>query len=300
MKRQIWLVTGATGLVGNALCKALLAQGHEVRALGRGSAHPRGTHPFTWDLKSGKFPDEALEGVDVVVHLAAASVGQRWTKKHKEAILNSRVQSTSLLKAHLLEAGFAGTWIQASAIGIYGNHSAPCDENTPMGTGFLAEVAQAWEQTSLAVDVTPSYRLVRMRLGLVLSPNGGTLDKLLPIYKLGLGAPLGSGTQPMGWIHIDDVVQFILWAASNAKAHGAFNVVAPEAVSNKQFSECLAKSMNRPHWAPAVPAIALKLAMGSMSSLLLEGQNATPSKIQQGGFAWQHPTLSEALTDCVS
>ena len=287
-------------MVGNALCKALLAQGHEVRALGRGSAHPRGTHPFTWDLKSGKFPDEALEGVDVVVHLAAASVGQRWTKKHKEAILNSRVQSTSLLKAHLLEAGFAGTWIQASAIGIYGNHSAPCDENTPMGTGFLAEVAQAWEQASLAVDVTPSYRLVRMRLGLVLSPNGGTLDKLLPIYKLGLGAPLGSGTQPMGWIHIDDVVQFILWAASNAKAHGAFNVVAPEAASNKQFSKCLAKSMNRPHWVPAVPAIALKLAMGRMSSLLLEGQNATPSKIQQGGFAWQHPTLSEALTDCVS
>ena len=90
MKRQIWLVTGATGLVGNALCEALLAQGHEVRALGRGSAHPRGTHPFTWDLKSGKFPDEALEGVDVVVHLAAASVGQRWTEKHKEAILNSR------------------------------------------------------------------------------------------------------------------------------------------------------------------------------------------------------------------
>ena len=287
-------------MVGNALCKALLAQGHEVRALGRGSAHPRGTHPFTWDLKSGKFPDEALEGVDVVVHLAAASVGQRWTKKHKEAILNSRVQSTSLLKAHLLEAGFAGTWIQASAIGIYGNHSAPCDENTPMGTGLLAEVAQAWEQASLAVDVTPSYRLVRMRLGLVLSPNGGTLDKLLPIYKLGLGAPLGSGTQPMGWIHIDDVVQFILWAASNAKAHGAFNVVAPEAASNKHFSKCLAKSMNRPHWAPAVPAIALKLAMGSMSSLLLEGQNATPSKLQQGGFAWQHPTLSEALTNCVS
>jgi len=300
MKRQIWLVTGATGLVGNALCEALLAEGHEVRALGRGSAHPRGTLPFTWDLKSGKLPDEALEGVDVVVHLAAASVGQRWTKKHKEAILNSRVQSTSLLKAHLLEAGFAGTWIQASAIGIYGNHSAPCDENTPMGTGFLAEVAQAWEQASLAVDVTPSYRLVRMRLGLVLSPNGGTLDELLPIYKLGLGAPLGSGTQPMGWIHIDDVVQFILWAASNAKAHGAFNVVAPEAASNKQFSKCLAKSMNRPHWAPAVPAIALKLAMGSMSSLLLEGQNATPSKLQQGGFAWQHPTLSEALTNCVS
>lgn len=300
MKRQIWLVTGATGLVGTELCEALLAEGHEVRALGRGSAHPQGTHPFTWNLQSGKFPEEALEGVDVVVHLAAASVGQRWTEKHKAAILNSRVQSTSLLKAHLLKAGFAGTWIQASAIGIYGNHSAPCDENTSAGTGFLAEVAQAWEQASLTEHVTPAYRLVGMRLGLVLSPNGGTLDKLLPIYKLGLGAPLGSGKQPMGWIHIDDVVQFILWAASTEKAHGAFNVVAPEAASNKQFSMYLASSLNRPHWAPAVPAFALKLAMGSMSSLLLEGQNATPSKLQQAGFEWQHPTLSAALTDCVS
>ena len=298
MKRQIWLVTGATGLVGTALCEALLAEGHEVRALGRGSAHPRGTHPFIWDPLSGKFPDEALQGVGVVVHLAAASVGQRWTAKHKAAILNSRVQSTSLLKTHLLKAGFAGTWIQASAIGIYGNHPAPCDENTSAGTGFLAEVARAWELASLAEHVTPLYRLVHMRLGLVLSPNGGTLDKLLPIYKLGLGAPLGSGSQPMGWIHIDDVVQFILYAASNEKAHGAFNVVAPEAASNKRFSKCLATSLNRPHWAPAVPAFALKLAMGSMSSLLLEGQNATPSKLQQGGFAWLHPTLSEALTNC--
>ena len=172
MKRQIWLVTGATGLVGTALCEALLAEGHEVRALGRGSAHPRGTHPFIWDVQAGKFPKEALEGVDVVVHLAAASVGQRWTKKHKAAILNSRVQSTALLKAHLLQVGFAGAWIQASAIGIYGNHSSPCDENTSAGTGFLAEVAQAWEQASLTEHVTPSYRLVHMRLGLVLSPNG--------------------------------------------------------------------------------------------------------------------------------
>ena len=300
MKRQIWLVTGATGLVGNALCEALLADGHDVRALGRGSKHPPGTRPFIWDLHSGKFPKEALEGVDVVVHLAAASVGQRWTAKHKDAIMNSRVQSTTLLKTHLLKAGFAGTWIQASAIGIYGNHPAPCDENTAPGTGFLAEVARAWEQASMLEGETPSFRLVRMRLGLVLSPNGGTLDKLLPIYKLGLGAPLGSGVQPMGWIHIDDVVQFILWAASTEEARGAFNVVAPEAASNKEFSKCLATSLNRPHWAPSVPAFALNLAMGSMSSLLLEGQTATPSKLQQAGFEWQHPTLSEALTNCVN
>lgn len=299
MKRQIWLVTGATGLVGRALSSALLAQGHEVRALGRSSAHPEGTQSFTWDPDAGRFPEEVLDGVDVVVHLAAASVGRRWTEKHKEAILSSRVQSTSLLRAHLNQAHFAGTWIQASAIGIYGHHPAPCDETTAPGAGFLAEVAQAWEQASMSEsDANPLYRVVRMRLGLVLSPEGGTLEKLLPIYKVGLGAPLGSGQQPMGWIHLDDVVQFILWAASNEDALGAFNVVAPEAVSNDSFSKCLASALKRPHWAPAVPAFALKLAMGSMSSLLLEGQNATPSKLQQGGFAWQHPTLSEALMNC--
>ena len=247
-----------------------------------------------------QIPDEALlEGVDVVVHLAAASVGQRWTKKHKEAILNSRVQSTSLLKTHLLEAGFAGTWIQASAIGIYGNHPAPCDENTPMGT-LLGRGGASLGASILGGGCDAFVSIGAHAIGARAVPKRRNLDKLLPIYKLGLGAPLGSGTQPMGWIHIDDVVQFILWAASNDKAHGAFNVVAPEAASNKQFSKCLATSMNRPHWAPAVPAIALKPTMGSMSSLLLEGQNATPSKLQQGGFAWQHPTLSEALTDCVS
>lgn len=263
--------------------------------------HPAGTQAFQWNPQTGTFPAEALHGVDVVVHLAAASVGQRWTTKHKQAILNSRVESTSLLRENLVQSGFQGTWIQASAIGIYGNHPTPCKETDPAGTGFLAEVAQAWEHASMpASDSTPGHRLVHMRLGLVLSPDGGTLDKLLPIYKLGLGAPLGSGKQPMGWIHIDDVVKFILWSAENPEATGPFNVVTPEVTSNAAFSTQLAQALNRPHWAPAVPAFALSLAMGQMSSLLLEGQNAVPSKLQEAGFEWQHPTLSEALASCVN
>ena len=298
MKRQTWLVTGATGLIGSALSSALIAEGHKVRALGRTNKCPKGTQPFVWNPETGMFPSEALQGVDVVVHLDAASVGKRWTTNHKKAIFNSLVSSTSLLRSELLKANFCGHGIQASAIGIYGHHPAPCDEQTESGSGFLAEVAHAWERAAIHGE-TLGCRLVQMRLGLVLAPNGGTLKKLLPIYKLGLGAPLGVGKQPMGWIHIDDVVRFIVWAAANDSAQGPFNVVAPEHASNALFSTCLAGVLNRPHWAPAVPRFALHLAMGSMSSLLLEGQRAVPSKLQQAGFVWKHPELADALANCV-
>ena len=298
MKIQSWLVTGATGLIGQALVKTLLTQGHEVRTVGRTLRSVHGASPFAWSPTRGQFPLEALDDIDVVVHLASASVGKRWTGAHRRAILESRTLSTHLLRESMIKVGFKGTWIQASAIGIYGNNPQPCDEQTAYGSGFLAQIAQAWENAAQPDKISP-FRLVRMRLGLVLSPKGGPLEKLLPIYKVGLGAPLGSGKQPMGWIHIDDVVQFILWAASNEVARGAFNVVAPEAVSNASFSECLATALNRPHWAPAVPAFALNLAMGSMSSLLLEGQNATPNKLLKAGFEWRYPALMEALIHCI-
>ena len=139
-----------------------------------------------------------------------------------------------------------------------------------------------------------------MRLGLVLSPDGGTLAKLLPIYKFGLGAPLGSGQQHMGWIHLEDVIQFITWAAATPEASDAYNVVAPRANTNEEFSQSLAKALNRPHWAPKVPGFALSLAMGEMSSLLLEGQNVRPSRLLDAGFQWTHPDLLGALQHCNS
>lgn len=286
-------------MIGRALVEKLMDEGHEVRTLGRSRHSVMGALPFTWSPKQGLFPLEALEEVDVVVHLAAASVGQRWTASHKRAILESRTHGTHLLRESLLKVGFSGTWIQASAIGIYGHSPGVCDEKSNRGEGFLAEVAHAWEQAA-QVQSGANYRLVRMRLGLVLSPQGGTLAKLLPVYKMGLGAPLGSGNQHMGWIHMDDVLQFVTWAASNPRANGAYNVVAPAACSNANFSKTLAKALRRPHWAPKVPAFALAWAMGEMSSLLLEGQNVRPARLLDAGFQWKHPDLLGALQHCTS
>lgn len=286
-------------MIGQALVKALVDTGHGVRTLGRSAQSVHGSTPFVWSPSRGEFPLEALEGVDVVVHLAAASVGQRWTGSHRRAILESRTLGTHLLREALIQKGFSGTWIQASAIGIYGHAPELCDEQSAKGQGFLAEVAEAWEHASLPEDSAP-FRLVRMRLGLVLSPDGGTLAKLLPIYKLGLGAPLGTGQQHMGWVHLDDVIQFIRWAAATPEVSGAYNVVAPRANTNVEFSQSLAKALNRPHWAPKVPAFALSLAMGEMSSLLLEGQNVRPSRLLEARFQWRHPDLLGALQHCTS
>ncbi len=296
MKAQTWVITGASGLIGSALQAALLREGHEVRTLGRRlSDHPQ-TSSHLWEPRQGTLDHRALEGADVVVHLAGASVGQRWTSAHRQSILDSRVQGTSLLRETLENVGFRGTWIQASAVGYYGNASGPCSEHTPQGKGFLADVVGAWENAS--TPVPPGIRPVHLRLGLVFSGRGGSLSRLWPIYRLGIGAPLGSGKQPLSWIHVDDVVRLILWAVQTPEATGVFNATAPQSTTNAAFSKALARAVNRPHWTPNVPAFALRLFMGEMASLLLEGPNTVPERLLQMGFDWQHPSLQEALNAC--
>ena len=216
MKVQTWLITGATGLVGTALQQALRKAGHRVRTLSRSPKRTFSSDSYAWDPTAGTPDRRALDNVDVVVHLAGASVGQRWTPKHKRAILESRVQGTTLLRDELQQCGFAGTWIQASAVGYYGNTPTPCDEKSSKGEGFLADVVEAWEQASVPSQ-SQAWRLLHLRLGLVLSGKGGTLDRLWPIYRLGLGAPLGSGNQAMSWIHLEDVVRMMLWLAQSRK-----------------------------------------------------------------------------------
>lgn len=299
MKPHTWLITGASGLIGTALTHSLVQTGAKVRTLGRteGDVHPL-AEGFVWNPETHLFPAEALDGVEVVVHLAGANVGQRWTPSHKKAIMDSRTKGTSLLCEALKKKGFQGTFIQASAVGYYGECTSAATEESPTGQSFLAQVAQAWEQ-SAAVHLPASTRHVVMRLGIVLSPIGGTLERLLPIYRFGLGAPLGNGNQSMSWIHVDDVVRFLQFAAATSTAHGAYNVVAPKSVPNAKFSAVLAECLRRPHFAPAVPTWALRLILGEMSSIVLESQNSVPEKLRVEGFQWRHPELKEALMDCI-
>ena len=299
MKPHTWLITGASGLIGTALTHALVQKGTKVRTLGRTK---KAVHPlaegFVWNPETRLFPAEALDGVEVVVHLAGANVGQRWTPSHKKAIMESRTAGTSLLCDALKKKGFQGTFIQASAVGLYGECTSAATEESPTGEGFLAQVAHAWEQ-SAAVHLPTSTRQVVMRLGIVLSPLGGTLARLLPIYRFGLGAPLGNGTQSMSWIHVEDVVRFVQFAAATSTAHGAYNVVAPKSVPNAKFSAVLAQCLRRPHFAPSVPAWALRLVLGEMATIVLESQNVVPDKLLKEGFQWRHPALKEALLDCI-
>lgn len=286
-------------MIGRALTQSLVLEGVKVRTLGRSDTliHPD-ANAFVWNLETGDLPPAAIEDVDVVVHLAGANVGQRWTRSHKKAIMESRTKGTSLLCKALKKEGFQGAFIQASAVGFYGECTSAATEESHTGRGFLAQVAQAWEQ-SAAVHLPASTRHVVMRLGIVLSPLGGTLARLLPIYRLGLGAPLGNGNQSMSWIHIDDVVRFIQFAAATSTAHGAYNVVAPKSVPNAKFSDVLAKCLRRPHFSPAVPAWALRFVLGEMANIVLESQNAVPEKLRVEGFKWRHPELKEALLDCI-
>lgn len=298
MKVQTWLITGASGLIGSELASALRDMGQNVRTLDR-SPSPMDNASFAWDPATESIDRRALADLDVVVHLAGASVGKRWTPAHKRAILESRIQGTSLLKRELVASGFGGTWIQASAVGYYGNTSTPCDENSPKGQGFLADVVEAWENAS-QVHPSESLRQIHLRLGLVLSGRGGTLEKLWPIYQLGLGAPLGAGRQAMSWIHVNDVVRMIVWLAEKSEAKGIFNATAPQDVTNAEFSRTLARVLNRPHWTPAAPAWLLRGMMGDMASLLLEGQHAVPRHFQELGFEWLHPELDGALASCAA
>ena len=240
--------------------------------------------------------DNAIaQGVDVVVHLAGASVGQRWTRSHKEAILRSRVEGTTTLMQALKEASFAGTILQASAIGLYEPSEHPMDEQGAPGSSFLADVVRRWEQA--ACDNQPQgSRLVFLRLGIVLAPKGGTLDKLAPIYRMGLGAPLASGRQWMSWIALDDVLRVMQWCVSQPSVRGAVNVVAPDPVRNADFSQSLAQAMKRPHLAPRVPGWALRSMFGKWPPSCSTPSESSPLCSSSMGSNGHRPTSKRPLS----
>ncbi len=288
------LVSGAGGLVGTALVPALRAQGHEVWCLRRGNS---GSDTVSWAPEAGLLEASALAGVDAVVHLAGENIAAgRWTPTHKQRILASRVQGTRLLSERL--AGLArrpSVLVCASAVGYYGDRGAEeLDEHSPPGTGFLAEVCQAWEQAADPAREA-GIRTAHLRFGMVLSASGGALARMVLPFRLGLGGRLGDGGQYQSWISLIDAVHALGHLLEHPGLSGPFNAVSPHPCTNAEFARALGQALHRPILVP-VPAWAARLALGEMAEqLLLSSTRALPRWLLASGFAFTHPELAPAL-----
>lgn len=290
-----FVLSGASGLIGTALAAFLEASGHPVVRLVR--RPPRGPGEATWDPDGGALEPSVLEGARAVIHLSGQNVGEgRWSAQRKRELLESRTRSTSLLATTL--AGLSSkpeAFVSASAVGYYGfDRSAPVDERGPRGAGFLAEVCEAWE-ASTAPASAAGVRTVIARLGVVLSKDSGALAKMLPVFKVGGGGPVGSGKQMMSWISLGDAVRALVFCAETPALAGPVNVVAPTPVDNRTFARTLGSVLHRPALVQ-VPAFAIELMFGQMGrETVLASQNAIPRKLLDAAFEFEHPTLEDAL-----
>lgn len=283
-------ITGSSGLIGTALVGYLKSEGHTVQRLVRRA--PIAPDEVQWDPKSGFVDLEPLRGVDAIIHLAGVGVGdKRWTKKYKEEILNSRLLGTTAI-AHAVTELQPQVFISSSAIGWYGESgNRAVIESDRVGDDFLAAVCREWEA---AADLAVGVRTVKLRTGLVLDPTGGALGKMLPLFRFGAGGKMGNGKQWWSWITLHDQIRAIVFALENPIS-GPVNLTAPNPVTNQEFTAALARAMHRPALFPA-PAIALKMALGGFSSEILGSKRVIPHVLQEAGFTWDYPHISEALS----
>lgn len=302
------VVIGGSGFIGRALVKRLIRDQHSVVVTTRDAKRtrariPAGAEPFQWDARSADALIPILERADAVVNLAGASVAVRWTPKVKEELVRSRVQTTNVLvEAIRRTTRKPSVYLQASAVGYYGyanSWEGELDENAPPGNDFLANLCRDWESASEDLNTTGTRRMV-VRLGIVLSREGGALARLLLPFRLGLGGPVGSGNQPFPWISLADVVGAIVFLMGNREAAGIFNLVSPHAVTNREFTRVLARVIHRPAFLP-VPSFALTALLGEMAEvMLLNGQRAIPKRLLQLGYRFTHPDLETALKAVLS
>ncbi len=289
------LLSGASGMIGSAWRETATQQGHEAFCLQR--AHPKKPNDVSWNPSTGFEKPELLEGFDAVIHLAGENIASgRWTANRKQLIRDSRVLGTRILSATLAERDVPPkVMICASAVGYYGNQdNQELTESSPRGDSFLAEVCHDWEEACSPLR-RKGARVVNLRSGMVLSSQGGALKKMLPLFKAGLGGVIGDGKMYMSWITLEDIVRVINFCLNSDELDGPVNTVAPNPVTNKEFTKTLGKILNRPTWLPT-PAFALKLALGEMADeLLLSSIRAVPEKLLNSGFAFRHLNLSDGL-----
>jgi uncharacterized protein (TIGR01777 family) len=292
------LIAGGTGLIGKHLSQMLAEQGHSVRHLSRKEDFSARFPAFAWDVDRGIVDEAAFKGVDHIVNLAGAGIADKaWTKARKQLIIESRVKSTLLLKAQMEKTDWKPqSYISSAAIGFYGN--VPEDrwigEDQPVGSGFLAESCDAWEGAIRALKST-GVRTVALRIGLVLTLDGGALPQLLGPLRFGVAPYMGSGQQWYAWIHIDDLCRMFVAAIENEEMKGVYNAVAPNPVRNKDFTRAIIRDWKSRALLIPAPSWALRIGLGEMADVVLSGARVSANRIMNTGFEFEYPYLENAL-----
>lgn len=286
-------ISGASGLIGTALVGHLRSEGHTVQRLVRRKA--QAPDEIQWDPASNSVDIDALAGVDAIIHLAGANVGDhRWTKKYRAEILNSRLLGTTAI-AHAVTTVAPKVFISASAIGYYGETgNRAVTESDRGGDDFLAAVCREWEA---AADLASNTRVVKIRTGLVLEPTGGALGRMLPLFRFGVGGKLGSGKQWWSWITLHDQIRAICHLLES-EISGPVNLTSPNPVTNQEFTAALARALHRPALLP-VPGFALKIALGGFSTEILGSKKVLPQALLDSGFTFDYPHITSALDELV-
>ena len=295
------VVTGGTGFIGEKLVRTLAERGDTVIVLSRkAGSHPHAKQVVWTPDTKGPWLDE-IRAADAVIHLAGAGImDKRWDEEHLRLCRESRVVPTRLIAEALAESGRKEVvFVSASAVGFYGfrDDDKVCDESSPNGSDVLATMCAEWEASCEKAEAA-GLRVARARIGVVLGPDGGALSQMLPVFKLGLGGPLGDGTQMLPWISVNDAVRALVFALDTAGFSGPFNVTAPKPVAMKVFAKALGAVLHRPAFF-RVPGFALRLVVGKGAAVVLTGQNAVPKKLLDSGFSFEFPDLTDTLKDAI-
>ena len=293
------LITGATGMVGKKIINVLQQSGHTVAILSRKKKSLPGVKTYLWDVDKNQIDTRCMDGTDTIIHLAGENIAaKKWTEKRKKQIIDSRVLSTRLLYKTINETNTRiDTFISASAVGYYGDCGDEIlTEDSPSGYGFMAKCCKEWEE---AVDKGKSYgiRIVKFRIGVILSKAEGALTSLEKPIKLFVGAPLGSGKQWVPWVHVDDIAAMFVNAVDNPLLSGPYNACAPFPVTNKTLTKSIARQLHRPVWPFNVPESLLKIILGEMSEVIFISTNTSAQKLLSADFKFKYTQLQDALSD---